>query len=126
VLLTALAAALSLQIVRAEHIHPAGIEGRNHSLVHSHAPLPVTAGSEWLRDAHGDHRLAIFLVAAGESVLRDAPDRAPDGPAVLAGAPGVAPPLHGVASVHPGSDRPPPRRFVPASPDRAPPPRLSQ
>ena len=124
VLLAALAVVLSLQIVRAEHIHPAGIEGRNHSLVHSHPSLIVTAGSEWAPDTHGDHRLAIFLVTTGESVLRDGADRAPDGPAVLVAVPDITPPLHGIAAIHFRADRPPPGCVVLTSPERAPPPRL--
>jgi len=71
-------AVMSLQVVRAEHIHPAGIEGRAQTLVHSHLPGPATGGPRAYA-AHGDHRLAIFLATIYESVLRNSSYAAPDG-----------------------------------------------
>jgi hypothetical protein len=68
-----MAALVALQSARAEHVHPAGIEGRTSSLVHTHlvdvAPISRTRAYA----AHGDHRLAIFLPSIYESVIRNPP-----------------------------------------------------
>jgi hypothetical protein len=116
VLLVALAV-LSLQLVRAEHIHPAGIEGRIHSLVHSHLPGSATAGGERAYAAHGDHRLAIFLAAVYESVLRHTSPCAPDSPVFLHSTFDGTPHFHRIGVVWPGANLHPPGRIACASQD---------
>jgi hypothetical protein len=57
---------VTLPVRRAEHVHLAGIEGRNHALIHAHAvQLDLSSG---LRvPVHGDHGRAIFLTTVFES-----------------------------------------------------------
>jgi hypothetical protein len=76
-----LAALVTLQSARAEHVHPAGIEGRTSSLVHSHLADVAPIGPARAYAAHGDHRLAIFLSSIYESVIRN-PPIPPERPAV--------------------------------------------
>jgi len=120
VLVVALAV-LSLQLVRAEHIHPAGIEGRTRSLVHSHLPGSATTGRERAYAAHGDHRLAIFLAAVYELVLRHTSPCAPDRLVFLNSTYDSTPQLHRIGAIWPGANLHPPGRIACASQGRAPP-----
>jgi hypothetical protein len=61
---------LTLQSARAEHVHPAGIEGRTRSVVHTHRVDLASGNHPRASASHGDHRLAIFLTAVYESVVR--------------------------------------------------------
>jgi hypothetical protein len=80
--LIAILALVGLQLVRAAHVHPAGIEGRTTSVVHTHG-VEVTSGNHTRTYAsHGDHRLAIFLAPIYESVVRHSLNP-PDHPALL-------------------------------------------
>ena len=57
---------VTLPLRRAEHVHLAGIEGRDKALIHAHAvQLDVSSG---LRvPVHGDHGRALFLTTVFES-----------------------------------------------------------
>lgn len=60
-------------LVRAEHVHPAGIEGRARALVHAHQTQPQAPGEHRAHAAHGNHSLAIFLTTVYESVCKNPP-----------------------------------------------------
>jgi hypothetical protein len=111
---------VSLQLVRGDHIHPAGVEGRTESVVHSH-PLFAATGRTRASASHGDHRLAIFLAPIYESTVRSSFDRT-DHPLVMRDAvpdPGPGGRAHGevAALVH----RRPPGVTSGSSSGRAPP-----
>jgi hypothetical protein len=97
---------VSLQMLRTEHVHPAGIEGRTESLVHSHS-LVGKWGDTRARAAHGDHRLAIFLTPIYESAAAH-PSQSPPSATLTPGA--IADdPLLGAAALMPAeSDSSPP------------------
>ena len=113
-------AVVSLQLVQAEHIHPAGIEGRTESVVHSHGVGAPKAGTR-ASASHGDHRFAIYLAPIYESVLRNAhhsalkdlvlPDKKRDGD----------PQFSAIGDVQQNFDRHPPGVIARASHGRAPP-----
>ena len=114
------AAVVSLQLVHPPHIHPAGIEGRAQSVVHSHGVGTPKAGTR-ASASHGDHRLAIYLAPIYESVLRNAhhsalkdlalPDKKRDGD----------PQFSAIGAVQQNFDRHPPGVIARASHGRAPP-----
>ena len=57
---------VTLPVRGAEHVHLAGIEGRDHALIHAHAvQLDVSSGLRM--PVHGDHGRAIFLTTVFES-----------------------------------------------------------
>lgn len=65
-----------LPLLPKEHIHVAGIEGRNKQIVHVH-PVDAAAGGSDVSvlqfhgdQFHGDHGLAIFLTTVYDSVSR--------------------------------------------------------
>lgn len=113
-------AVASLQVVRSEHIHPAGIEGRTVSLVHDHTiTIPSGSGSRAYA-GHGDHGFAIFLVPIYETRAA----------ASVEGAAGfglsltlLAPPrpLRAAGFAHERGDRPPPGLLTAPHGNRAPP-----
>ena len=121
VVLVAGLAILSLQLVRAEHIHPAGIEGRTQALVHSHALGDAAADGARVRAGHGDHLLAIFLVPIYESVLRSSLQGASSNQALPDGPCEPDPQFHAISVVQQPVDRHPPGVVAFASPGRAPP-----
>jgi hypothetical protein len=57
---------VTLPLGRAEHIHPAGIEGRDQALIHAH-PIQLDVSSGIRAPVHGDHGRAIFLTTVFES-----------------------------------------------------------
>ena len=104
-----------------EHVHPAGIEGRAHSIVHRHAPEPSSSRrvATTAVTAHGNHHRAVFLRAVYTSMVRVVPP-AP-GVAVAATLPassaGTAERVH-VGDVH-GAHGPPRATDSPRAPPAA-------
>jgi hypothetical protein len=66
------AAVVSAPILPREHVHLAGIEGRTHVLVHSHADGLVASSSSapTLVDSHGDHGRAVFITSMSDRTVR--------------------------------------------------------
>jgi hypothetical protein len=73
---------LGLPASRAEHVHPAGIEGRTTSVVHTHRVDVASGNHARAYASHGDHRLAIFLTPIYETVVRQS-SNPPNHPALL-------------------------------------------
>jgi hypothetical protein len=68
---------ITLPLVRPDHVHPAGVEGRARAIVHNHQiPVSTTGGSQAYA-AHGNHRFAIFLTSVFESVSSKTPQAPP-------------------------------------------------
>ena len=121
VVVLAALALVSLQLVHADHIHPAGVEGRTQSLVHSHPLAFAVTGGARAFAAHGDHRLAIFLAPVYESANRLLLDHPLHVLIVLGAADQHQPRFHAVGRVRQFEDRHPPGIIDSASPERAPP-----
>ena len=115
-------ALVALQLTRAEHVHPAGIEGRTRSLVHSHRVDVAPTSQARAYAAHGDHRFAIFLSSIFESVIRNSPNP-PDRPALPRATCHQEPRMDGVRILMSERDHDPPGIVARSSEGRAPPTR---
>lgn len=115
----AIAGVVGFSLLSAPHVHPAGIEGRQHSLVHQHslAHFSSASGGMSIAGAHGDHNRALFLTVSYDSISRFVPHV----PAVVDATTAILPSLGPMESVQTNDAHPahgPPESTDPA---RAPP-----